>query len=224
MALCNITAHQPNAASVGVKLGAIPALVRLLGYGSDRSKARLPPSAPPSSPGTRLPSRELSRQLAMSPDAQSVSSAAPPSEAAYVDPIVTRNAAMALANLTSADTSCQDLAVASKGLEPLVALASALLPPPPPQSPNRDPSRRQTFALASPLSSGASVSSRGSSLALLPPGSPSRPVTAPPPERPPPDKDAVRYAGLALSNLTTNRKHRVDIVRWVPPTTTAQHQ
>ena len=157
-----------------------------------------------------------------------------PAPGGWIDVLVTRNAAMSLVNLLGADKGCQDACVAAGGLPALVGLASASLPSPEPPSRagSRSGSRRPTLASPSQTravalaSSGSSVGSGDASLSQVSAGSGqppfvgaqtlgtrpgSREGTTNP--RPAPDPDAVRYAGLALSNLSTNRKHRVDIVR-----------
>lgn len=138
----------------------------------------------------------------------------------YADSTVTRFAAMALANLTAAHPSCQDLTVKCGGLAPLVALSSAHIQPPlvdPSVTSQTDKdgaysgrSSRQLASTSSSSSSRGSSSSSPSSNALALPESEAPP---PPPPRPTAEEESVRYAGLALCNLAAHKQHRVDIVR-----------
>jgi len=131
----------------------------------------------------------------------------------YADPTVTRFAAMALANLTAAHPSCQDLTVKSGGLAPLVALSSAHIQPP-----LEDPSELTTTtnsqkgkSVSSPSSSTRGISSSSSSSKAL--ALPESKAPPPPPTRPNAEEESVRYAGLALCNLAAHKQHRVDLVR-----------
>jgi hypothetical protein len=115
---------------------------------------------------------------------------------------------MSLVNLTASDVSCQDRVVACGGLKAIISLAGANVP-----------ASRPATSTRPKVLSGLDSHGAGASAAAHPPNGSFRPIGSAGEPRPsqskpvPTDPMAVRFAGLALSNLCANRKHRVTIVK-----------